>query len=312
MSNASTHLKLGVFSLLAILAVVAVAFGLGIRGVKSDTVTYHTYFDESVQGLDVGAPVEFRGVPIGSATDIRIAPDRKLVDVTLGVNRVDAQKLHLAERGPEIRAQLGTQGITGVKLVDIDFFDPKAAPPPTLSFPPAKDYIPARPSLVAGLLDDLAVVGQRLPALIDVTIEALTKLEHMLDEVQGARVPDRVVKILDTVSSSAADLDVLLRHVDRARVPEKAGAALDSLGAALGRVGAVVEEVGGDAGLVASTRRATDSIGDLGRRTVDSTGDLDRTLRDLDEAAAAIRALAESVDRDPDMLLKGRAKTREP
>jgi len=70
--------------------------------------------------------------------------------------------------------------------------------------------------------------------------------------------------------------------------------------------------VGGDAGLVASTRRATDSIGDLGRRTVDSTGDLDRTLRDLDEAAAAIRALAESVDRDPDMLLKGRAKTREP
>ena len=64
----------------------------------------------------------------------------------------------------------------------------------------------------------------------------------------------------------------------------------------------------GDSGLVASTRRATDSIGDLGRSTSDSTADLERTLRDLDEAAKAIRQLAESIDRDPDMLVKGRAK----
>jgi hypothetical protein len=35
-------------------------------------------------------------------------------------------------------------------------------------------------------------------------------------------------------------------------------------------------------------------------------------MRDLGEAAQAIRDLAESLDRDPDMLLKGRAKRKAP
>ena len=66
MSAASTHFKLGIFTVLAIVAVLAAAFGLGWRGVKSDTVRYHTYFDETVQGLELGSPVKYRGVLIGS------------------------------------------------------------------------------------------------------------------------------------------------------------------------------------------------------------------------------------------------------
>ena len=74
----------------------------------------------------------------------------------------------------------------------------------------------------------------------------------------------------------------------------------------------LLEGIGGDGGLVASTQRATDSIGDLGRSTNGSAAKLERTLRDLDEAAVAIRGLAEAIDRDPDMLVKGRAKAKKP
>ena len=283
-----------------------------MRGVKTDTVSYHTYFDESVQGLEIGAPVKFRGVLIGTASDIRIAPDCRLVDVTLAIDRAEAERIHLADKNPSVRAQLGTQGITGVKLVDIDFFDPKANPPTQLSFAPAERYIPAKASLLTSVLDDLALLGERLPALIDVAVAALHKIETLVDDVHEARVPERVARVLDTANQSAEELGLLLRHVDRARIPEKTATAIDSLTAAIARADGVLQGIGGDAGLVMSTRRATDSIGDLGRSTVESTTDLDRTLRDLDEAALAIRQLAESVDRDPDMLLKGRMKRGTP
>ncbi len=310
MSAASTHFKLGVFTLLGILAVFATAFGLGLRAMKSDSVTYHTYFDESVQGLEIGAPVKYRGVPVGSVSEIRIAPDLKLVDVALALNRADAERLRLAQKKPEVRAQLGTQGITGVKLVDIDFFDPRTSPAPQLSFPPAENYIPARPSLLTGVLNDLEIVGQRLPELIDATVAALRKVDLILDDLHEAHVPKRLAKAIDTVNASAAELGLLLRHVDNARLPDKTAAVMDTLGTAIARVNDMVERIAGDGGLVASTQRATDSIGDLGRSTADSTADLDRTLRDLDEAAIAIRELAEAVDRDPDMLLKGRAREK--
>ena len=312
MAAASTHFKIGVFVMLGFCALLATAFVLGVRGVKSDTVGYHTLFDESVQGLEIGAPVKYRGVLVGNVSEIKIASDRKLVDVTLAVNRADAERLALAEKKPELRAQLGTQGITGVKLVDIDFFDPKISPPPPLSFPAPENYIPARPSLLNGVLANLEVVGARLPDLVDATIEALRKAELILDDLHGSRVPELLARAINTINDSAVQLGLLIRHVDRAELPEKTAAAIDNLGSAASRVNGVLASIDGDGGLVASTQRATDSIGDLGRNTAESTADLQHTLRDLDEAALAIRQLAESIDRDPDMLVKGRARAKNP
>ena len=314
MAKASTHFKLGLFTLLGLAAILVTALVLGVRGTRSDTVEYHTYFDESVQGLDVGAPVKYRGVQIGSVSDIGIAPDDKHVDVTMALNREHIEKLKtpFVKDTPRLRAQLNTQGITGVKFIDLDFFDPKAAPRPKLPFPHAERYIPATPSLFKGLEDNLEAVGQRLPELVDVMTESLRKIDSLLGSVQDERIASRVAKVLDGIDVTVADADRVLKHFDGAGIPAKTSTALDDLNRALAQVNGLLERIGGDGGLVASTQRATDSIGDLGRSTNVSAQMAGQTLKELDQAARSLRDLADSLERDPQMLLQGHAAVKEP
>jgi paraquat-inducible protein B len=271
-----------------------------------------------VQGLEIGSPVKYRGVSIGTVAAIEIAPDRRHVDVSLSLKVNDIRRLGLsaprtlrgAERivvPPDLRAQLGSQGITGVKFVNIDFFDPKTNPIEQLSFETSPETIPAAASLMKGLEDSLARVLERLPDLLDGILASLGRVDRVLEDLHAQKIPEAVAKTVGNLNGAVTDLRVVLRHVDQAKIPEKTAKVLDDLDAAALKTNAILERVDGDAGLVASTKRATDTVGDLGKRVASSTNDLDRTLRDLGEAARAVRELADAIERDPDMLVKGRA-----
>ncbi|HET7501171.1 MAG TPA: MlaD family protein, partial [Kofleriaceae bacterium] len=285
---------------------------LGLYGTRSATVTYHTYFDESVQGLELGAPVKYRGVRIGSIESIEVAPDRKRVAVGLMLLQKEAARLGLAESSPELRTQLATQGVTGVKFVEIDFFDPATNPVPRLSFPPAPRYIPARASMMKGLLDNLEAVGQKLPELVDRAVAGLGKLEAVLDDFHGQRVAHQIADAVAGITGATGDLRRLLQHLDRAQIGDRAAGLLANLDTAVTRLNSVLGRIDGDAGLVASARRAADSIGDVSAGAVGSAAELERTLRELGEAAQAFRELVEAIDRDPDMLVKGRGRSSRP
>ncbi len=316
MSSVKTFTKLGLFTILAVLALVVTAFALGVRSVRSETVRYHTYFDESVQGLEIGAPVKYRGVSVGVVSAIEIAPDRRHVDTSLALKQSDIRRLGLGDDRthiaipPELRAQIGSQGITGVKFVNIDFFDPKTNPVAPLPFTPHPDTIPAAASLMKGLEDSLAKALDRLPDLLASMVVSLGKVDRLLDDVDGQHIPESMTKTLANLNGAITDLRAVVEHVDQAKLPDKTAKALDDVDLAMTRVNAILERFDGDAGLMASTKRATDSVADLGRNVNGSTAELDRTLRDLGDAARAVRDLADSIDRDPDMLLKGRAPGR--
>jgi phospholipid/cholesterol/gamma-HCH transport system substrate-binding protein len=93
MSTVSTHFKLGLFALIGAGCAVVLVFGLGMSATHRSTIRYETFFDESVQGLELGAPVKYRGIVVGNVENIAVAPDRRLVDVTLGVDPARASEL---------------------------------------------------------------------------------------------------------------------------------------------------------------------------------------------------------------------------
>ena len=76
MSTKPHYFRIGIFVILALALVVAavVVFGAGL--LAQDKMYFETYFDESITGLSVGSPVEFRGVRIGQVETIWIRTAR--------------------------------------------------------------------------------------------------------------------------------------------------------------------------------------------------------------------------------------------
>ena len=85
MSLKANYFKLGLFVIGAVVAGAVVLVVIGSGRWFQPKLTIETYFNESVQGLDVGSPVKFRGVTVGNVADITIAPDHRHVQVTSGI-----------------------------------------------------------------------------------------------------------------------------------------------------------------------------------------------------------------------------------
>lgn len=311
MSTASTSFKLGLFTLLALAAVAVIASVLGLRKGHDKTVEYHSYFDESVVGLDVGAPLKLRGITVGTVVRVGFAADGHLVDVASAVKPEDAPRLTWDPANDNgLRAQLTSQGITGVKLIDLDIVDPKTHPPPRLPFPPAPHYVPATKSLLTQIEEGVANAVDGLPEVVDTAVVALHGVEKIVRDVDERGFPRRVGTTLENVDLAVKDLRGIMRRINKGGIPEKSAATLDRLDAAIESFGRVMDQIDGDGGLLSSTQQAAQAFGQAGKTAEGAAQDLDVTLREVGDAARAIREVADALERDPDMLLKGRSKAR--
>ncbi len=287
-TTATNHWKLGLFVVGSILVAVAAIFWLAGRGLRRESFAAVSYFDESVQGLDVGSPLKFRGVTVGTVKDITIAPDRRNVQVTSDIY-VDALRrlgLDVPRKGgqfidPDLRVQLASAGITGVRYIQTDFFDPKRFPPPALPFEPPWNYVPSAPSTLKSVGDAAASILDRLPAVEDRVNDTLVDFRQTLRSV------DRLVGTLGADEGSFNRLLVELRtaavHAEAAIDQAKLGATTASLRAASGTVGQAATDVG------------------------DVRDELRGSLIALRETLDAVRALAATIDRDPSTILRGPA-----
>jgi paraquat-inducible protein B len=323
MAAPTNHYKLGLFVIAGFAMALAAAVLLGVASTRKDTIKYHSYFNESVQGLDLGSPVKFRGVTIGHVSAIEIAPDHRMVDVVSELDAADIKRMGLTEKDhgkhakekfaipPDLRAQLGSQGITGVKFVAIDFFDVKSNPPPELPFTvPVDQYIPAAPSMMKNLEDTITKAMDRLPEMVDAVVMIMGRVDRLLATLEKEDVSGKAAATLGHADQVMTTLQSTLARIDKQDLGGKAAGTITDLNVAVKKMTAVLDRLDGDKGLLASVKGASDAFGEMGRNGRGTQRDLEATLRDVSEAAEAIRTLAESLDRDPDMLIKGKTKVK--
>jgi ABC-type transporter Mla subunit MlaD len=294
-SKSASRFKLGVLAVSVLAAITIVVLVLGLR--EKPTDVYHAYFEESVHGLERGAPVKLRGVPIGTVSGIAVAPDRERIDVSLAVDSKIAKRLDLATIAPRLRARLALQGVTGLKLVDIDVAAPDA-PIPVLPFPPAERYIPSQRSILVILSENAEVITQDVRVAANRTAAAITTIERLARQLEEEGIPSRLGAALDSAHETIGELRRAVAGIDRARVPDRVAHTLAGLDTAISKAAALLERVGG----------VTDVVADVGRDTRGRAEDFARTLRELGDAARSIRRFFNALEREPDMLIKGRSQ----
>ena len=129
-----------------------------------------SYFSESVQGLEVGATVKYRGVTIGRVTDIGLVSaeygggqpiDRRAQHLSAGVRALSRSIPKKIGQMPDtaeavalgLRTRLASQGITGLSYLELDFVDPARYPAQEVPWQPKATYIPSMPSTFTQVQD---------------------------------------------------------------------------------------------------------------------------------------------------------------
>ena len=167
MSGRGAFLRVGLLVLVGIGAIVGLVLFLS-GNTFSNGVELETYFHESVEGLDVGAPVNYLGVTLGRVTDIGLVTAEygrglpidirratyRLVFVRFVINpRKIGRTLTPADVEKAVnaglRARVASQGITGISYLSLEFVSPEEYPAIAVPWKPQYTYVPSVPSTFA-------------------------------------------------------------------------------------------------------------------------------------------------------------------
>lgn len=324
MTSTTNHWKIGLFVVLGVALAMATVAYLGARSLKKETVEYVTYFDESVQGLDQSSPVKFRGVTIGNVSMIDVAADQRHVAVYFDLGVTTLKRLGLEHRTglsiksadtkiarpPDLRVQLASAGVTGVKFLQIDFFPVEQYPEPEIAFGIPDNYIPSAPSPLKNIEDSVLKTVNNLPELTHQLAKLLEKVNRIVGDVDERRLPTRIATSLDSLDLLLIQAQGSLKELNTGKLSKQAHQAITTLSTSAARLDRLLARVEKD-DLVGSVKRATENVGTVADGANAPVEELDKTLRSVQEAAQSVQRLADTLERDSDMLLKGRAKAPE-
>jgi paraquat-inducible protein B len=256
-------------------------------------VPYVVQFDESVRGLSPGAPVEFRGMRVGTVSDVGLQLDVATESVRIPVTiEIEPQRItftgsakdnpyddtpyvlmeKLVERG--LRAQLQPGNLlTGQMLVDLGFH-PNAAP---AKLDRSGEYpeIPSVPSEMDALTASASGILTKLAALP--LTELVQDLRSTVQNVDALVSSPRTAETLEALKVTATELQTVVQTIDQ------------QLGPLLAQAQGTLASADAMVGSNSQTRY-----------------DLDSMLKELAGAARSIRVLTDYLERHPEALIRGK------
>jgi ABC-type transporter Mla subunit MlaD len=322
------YLRVGLFILGGIALLVAFVWYLGGAQIGRGTL-FESYFSESVQGLEVGAPVKFRGVTIGRVSEIGlanaeygqgagIAHERESYSLVFVRYAIDTAKVGpipdtktAIERG--LRVRIASQGLTGISYLELDFVDPERYPALTVPWRPKAEFIPSMPSTFTQVQD---AAQQFLAKLNRVDIDSLSiQLTGLVGDVRtsisNGDVHDTLAaatKLLRSTNDTlqAADLPGLSADLKRTSTAIRDTVQGEETQKLLANAALAADRI---ANLAARLPPLIASLQSFSQRAGSGTADLEQTLvpllRDTRAVVQNLRELTDSLRRYPAQILGG-------
>lgn len=222
MSKKANPTLVGAFVLAAIVLTVAAIIALGNIKFKDNKFRCVAFFTGSLYGLDVGAPVTFRGVTIGRVSKIQISYDRQqnnyIIPVYVDIeqttnlegnqagswNQKNIQGMMQQMIGQGLRAQLKITSLLTAKLyIDLAFY-----PNTEVQLHGASAGLIEIPTLASGL-EQITQKLQNLPLseILDKTATALDGINRLLNSAETKHA-------LQTLDDALVRIDTLVAHAD--------------------------------------------------------------------------------------------------
>lgn len=276
MSRKADPKRVGLFVVGAFALGLASVFVFGGRNLFAPTERFVMYFEGSVAGLQVGAPVNFRGVRLGQVTSIGIIFEpaaqqdvRIFIPVVVDLDPSRIEGLTMDDRGDTddmiergLRAELGMQSfVTGQLSIEMDFkpstratlakIDSRYPQIPTL--PSDMEKLKASVTRLADLAQELPLeeIASKIETAITATSDSVVQMSEAVNAVSG-----RISPLVDNVSATVSGIRQTVDEA-RTRLSMEPGEVFRIAADALGRLEGLTDTVSGQIAPLAEGLEAT-------------------------------------------------------
>lgn len=334
MSKRANTKLIGGFVVGAIVLTVAGILLFGSGKFFSHQRKFVLFFEDSVKGLNIGAPVDFKGVNVGTVKDIKIVLNKEDFSLLIPVFiEIDAHRISAGGTASEIRrlvetrekktflqllihrglkAQLAMQSlVTGQLGIHLDFYPDK--PLRLVGAEPSYTEIPTTESSLSALSKTL----ENIPLA-----EIADKVEKTLDGIEKLVNSPDLKETLVSVHQTVDEAHVFLRHLDSQVKPlatsteltlseakklfKNAAQLASNLDSRIPPLIASLEDTSNAAG--GTMKGVNNAVERFAGANSPLRLELIKTLNEFSAAARSFRVLAEYLENHPEAFIKGKGK----
>ena len=330
MSQKASPTAIGAFVLGAVILIITglLTFGSGkfLKNLDNNVL----FFQGNAKGLNIGAPVSFRGVKIGSVKNIQlvydVSTDEAFVEVLVeiegdafhdvesqpGVNRAagkDVLTYLIDELG--LRAKLATLSlVTGQLYIELDFFPDTEAK--LYGFNSKYDEFPTLPSTIEELENVLRTAVDNLKDLP--FREILDKLASAVDSISSALDKPAIKDTPEVLHQALVNLRDMTGKLNE-QLPALTHSLTQTSAEANATLADVRQIMRNERGEIVHLAESVESAANQAREVLNQTGTvvsavdavaIDRLVQELSRAAVSIRVFADYLDRHPEALIRGK------
>ncbi len=304
MTSKSGYMLVGAFVLVLAAAFIWGILWISAGGTPQTIDRYVVYMTDSVSGLNVDAPLRYRGVDVGKVEQISIDPmNPQLIRLLLQVR----QGTPISE---DTVATLEYQGLTGIASVNLTGGAAGAPPPERV---PGEDYpiIQSRPSIFASL--DTSLEG-----LLASLTESSTSLNALLSENNRTNITrslESIATLSDNFAKQSSHLETLIAHLEVTLANTSTASAdfpklvseFTQSATAITRMADEIRGIGenlaaASASIEKTVDASSDGVVDFARTTLP---EISQMVYELRLASENLRRMSEALERDPSLLMYG-------